>query len=144
VNDRIKLLAYRIFDPTKAPLQTKKPVDLTPEIATRAYELYQQRVRGKACRTRTDWKERRMPATIRRRMRRPRRCIHDGRCNNEANCQNLSRIEQKGKQTMNIDSNDFRVPSCKKVDLSKWPTIVKPYCRRKAMRPSFAINKARV
>src|SRR5271166_6166427 len=34
VNDRIKLLAYRIFDPPKAPLQMKKPVDLTPEIVT--------------------------------------------------------------------------------------------------------------
>ena len=32
---------------------------------------------------------------------------------------------------MNIDSNDFRVPSGKKVDLSKWPTIVKPYCKGK-------------
>jgi H+-transporting ATPase len=56
VNDRIKLLAYRIFDPTKAPLQTKKPVDLTPEIATRAYELYQQRVRGESLQDQ-DWLE---------------------------------------------------------------------------------------
>ena len=29
VNDRVKLLAYRIFDPTKAPLLTKKSLDLT-------------------------------------------------------------------------------------------------------------------
>ena len=29
VNDRAKLLAYRILDPTKAPLLAKKPVDLT-------------------------------------------------------------------------------------------------------------------
>ena len=43
VNDRVKLLAYRIFDPTKAPLLAKKPFDLTPQIATRAYELYEQR-----------------------------------------------------------------------------------------------------
>ena len=56
VNDRIKLLAYRIFDPTKAPLQTKKPVDLTPEIAARAYELYQQRVRGESLQDQ-DWLE---------------------------------------------------------------------------------------
>ena len=56
VNDRIKLLAYRIFDPTKAPLQTKKPVDLTPEIASRAYELYQQRVRGESLQDQ-DWLE---------------------------------------------------------------------------------------
>ncbi|MGA2112635.1 MAG: plasma-membrane proton-efflux P-type ATPase [Anaerolineales bacterium] len=29
VNDRVKLLAYRILDPTQAPLPAKKPVDLT-------------------------------------------------------------------------------------------------------------------
>jgi H+-transporting ATPase len=44
VNDRVKLLAYRIFDPTKAPLLAKKALDLNPQIATRAYELYQRRV----------------------------------------------------------------------------------------------------
>jgi H+-transporting ATPase len=56
VNDRVKLLAYRIFDPTKAPLLAKKPLDLTPQIATRAYELYEQRGRrdGQAGR---DWLE---------------------------------------------------------------------------------------
>ena len=55
VNDRVKLLAYRIFDPTKAPLLAKKAdmpqsrssaknsPDLRPQIATRAYELYEQR-----------------------------------------------------------------------------------------------------
>jgi H+-transporting ATPase len=42
VNDRVKLLAYRIFDPTKAPLLAKKPLDLTPRIAARAYELYER------------------------------------------------------------------------------------------------------
>jgi H+-transporting ATPase len=47
VNDRVKLLAYRIFD-TKAPLLAKGTIDLTPQIATRAYELYEQRVRGKS------------------------------------------------------------------------------------------------
>ena len=36
VNDRVKLLAYRVFDPTAAPLSTKQPVDLTPQIAKRA------------------------------------------------------------------------------------------------------------
>ncbi len=45
VNDRVKLLAYRIFDPTKAPLLAKKPLDLTPQIATRAYALYERRGR---------------------------------------------------------------------------------------------------
>jgi H+-transporting ATPase len=46
VNDRVKLLAYRIFDPTKAPLLAKKSPDLRPRIATRAYELYEQRGRA--------------------------------------------------------------------------------------------------
>jgi len=32
---------------------------------------------------------------------------------------------------MNIDSKDFRVPYGKKVDLSKWPTIVDPYSKSK-------------
>ena len=45
MNDRVKLLAYRVFDPTKAPLLAKQSVDLTPQIATRAYELYEQRGR---------------------------------------------------------------------------------------------------
>jgi H+-transporting ATPase len=30
LSDRVKLLAYRIFDPTKAPLLVKKPLGLTP------------------------------------------------------------------------------------------------------------------
>jgi H+-transporting ATPase len=38
VNDRVKLLVYRVFDPTKAPLLAKKSLDLRPRIATRAYE----------------------------------------------------------------------------------------------------------
>jgi H+-transporting ATPase len=38
LNDRIKLLAYRIFDPPKA----KTPKGATPDIAKRAYELYEQ------------------------------------------------------------------------------------------------------
>ncbi len=40
-NDRLKLLAYRVLDPVKI----KTPLDLTPQIATRAYELYEQRGR---------------------------------------------------------------------------------------------------
>jgi H+-transporting ATPase len=61
VNDRIKLLAYRIFDPVKAAPkpdakaeakpdakaeskpEAKTPSDLTPQIAKRAYELYEKR-----------------------------------------------------------------------------------------------------
>jgi H+-transporting ATPase len=52
VNDRVKLLAYRIFDPAKA----KTPSDLTPQIAKRAYELYvrQGRREGQAGQ---DWLE---------------------------------------------------------------------------------------
>jgi len=45
VNDRVKLLAYRVFDPTKALLLVKKPLDLTPQIAKRAYELYERQGR---------------------------------------------------------------------------------------------------
>ena len=50
VNDRVKLLAYRIFDPVKAEpkpeAKAETPSDLTPQIAKRAYELYEERVRG--------------------------------------------------------------------------------------------------
>ena len=56
VNDRVKLLAYRIFDPTKAPLLVRKPIDLTPQIAARAYELYQERVHGESQQDQ-DWRE---------------------------------------------------------------------------------------
>ncbi len=57
LSDRVKLLAYRVFDPTATPLLVKKPsLDLTPQIAARAYELYEQRGRrdGRANR---DWLE---------------------------------------------------------------------------------------
>jgi H+-transporting ATPase len=56
LNDRVKLLAYRIFDPVKAPSPAKNPVDLTPQIATRAYELYQKRGRGDG-KANQDWLE---------------------------------------------------------------------------------------
>ena len=56
LNDRVKLLAYRIFDPVKAPSSAENPVDLTPQIATRAYELYQQRGRGDG-KANQDWLE---------------------------------------------------------------------------------------
>ena len=45
VNDRVKLLAYRIFDPAKAKTAAKTAFDLTPQIAKRAYELYEQQGR---------------------------------------------------------------------------------------------------
>jgi H+-transporting ATPase len=52
VNDRVKLLAYRIFDPVK----TKAPSDLKQQISKRAYEIYEQRGRkdGQAVQ---DWKQ---------------------------------------------------------------------------------------
>ncbi|MGB7131851.1 MAG: DUF2934 domain-containing protein [Candidatus Sulfotelmatobacter sp.] len=100
VNDRVKLLAYKIFDPIKADLKSetktdpqpevkadskreekaeakpevkteaepeaeaeaepkpevKAPSDLTPQIAKRAYELYEQRAR-KDGRADQDWKK---------------------------------------------------------------------------------------
>jgi H+-transporting ATPase len=49
IHDRVKLLAYRIFDPSKPSLLGKNPpVDRTQQIAARAYELYQQRVHGES------------------------------------------------------------------------------------------------
>jgi len=56
LSDRVKLLAYRVFDPTVAPLLGREPVDVTPQIATRAYELYEQRGRkdGQAVQ---DWEQ---------------------------------------------------------------------------------------
>jgi len=48
VSDRVKLFAYRVFDPTTAPLLGRKPVeeaipvDVNAQIARRAYELYEQ------------------------------------------------------------------------------------------------------
>ncbi|MGA7884599.1 MAG: HAD-IC family P-type ATPase, partial [Acidobacteriaceae bacterium] len=57
VTDRVKLLGYRILDPTKEPLLAKKPpVDRTPQIAARAYDLYQQRVQGESQQNQ-DWLE---------------------------------------------------------------------------------------
>ncbi len=56
VNDRVKLLAYRIFDPTKPALLAKTAGDLRPEIAARAFALYEKRGRrdGHAD---DDWRE---------------------------------------------------------------------------------------
>ncbi len=36
LNDRVKLLASRVFDPTVAPLSARKPLDLTQRVAARA------------------------------------------------------------------------------------------------------------
>jgi len=43
LNDRIKLLAYRILDPPKAAMVSKEPQDPRPEIEKRAYEIYEER-----------------------------------------------------------------------------------------------------
>jgi H+-transporting ATPase len=56
VNDRVKMLAYRIFGPAKAAPLSRKPVDRTSEIAARAYKLYQQRVHGESQQDQ-DWLE---------------------------------------------------------------------------------------
>jgi len=56
INDRVKLLAYRIFDPAKPALLTRKPADRTAKIVARAHELYQQRVHGKSQQDQ-DWLE---------------------------------------------------------------------------------------
>ncbi|MFZ0758639.1 MAG: plasma-membrane proton-efflux P-type ATPase [Candidatus Sulfotelmatobacter sp.] len=45
LNDRVKLLAYRIFDPVKAPSSAQGLVDVTSQIAGRSHEPYQQRGR---------------------------------------------------------------------------------------------------
>jgi H+-transporting ATPase len=42
VTDRVKLIGYRIFDPTAAPLLATEADDTTAEIARRAYELYER------------------------------------------------------------------------------------------------------
>ncbi len=56
INDRVKLLAYRIFDPAKPALLSRMPADRTSEIAARAYVLYQQRVHGESQQDQ-DWLE---------------------------------------------------------------------------------------
>jgi H+-transporting ATPase len=66
VNDRVKLLAYKIFDPVKAEPkpdakaeskpEAKTLSDLTPQIAKRAYELYEERA-GNDGTAVQDWKK---------------------------------------------------------------------------------------
>jgi H+-transporting ATPase len=45
VSDRVKLFAYRVFDPTDVPLLTRKSANINTQIAKRAYELYERRGR---------------------------------------------------------------------------------------------------
>jgi H+-transporting ATPase len=55
VSDRVKLFAYRVFDPTDAPLLQRKAADATTEqISRRAYELYERRGRRDG-RASQDW-----------------------------------------------------------------------------------------
>ncbi len=54
--DRLKLVAYRILDPSALPLLAKKQEGFNSEIANKAYELYQQRVRGESQQDQ-DWLE---------------------------------------------------------------------------------------
>ena len=68
VNDRVKLLAYWVLDHTKAgatpearaqnkpAAKVPTPSDMTPQIAARAHELYQQRVHGES-QADQDWQE---------------------------------------------------------------------------------------
>jgi len=54
VSDRVKLFAYRVFDPTDVPLLERKKGDEIAQITKRAYQLYERRGRrdGQADR---DW-----------------------------------------------------------------------------------------
>jgi H+-transporting ATPase len=56
INDRVKLLAYRIFDRPNVAVTPTAFDDLVPEIAARAYELYQDRVKGQSQQDQ-DWLE---------------------------------------------------------------------------------------
>ena len=51
-------MAYRFFDPVKNERkpETKTPSDLTPQIAKRAYELYEQRGRQDG-HAKEDWEQ---------------------------------------------------------------------------------------
>ena len=108
VNDRVKLLAYRILDPTKPSLLEKKSAGQKPDIAKRAYEIYEERGHhdGQADQ---DWLEAESRDTERR----------GGTCDARAGGQ------------MKINTEDFRVAPGKKVKLDEWPTIIKPYCKSK-------------
>ena len=56
INDRVKLLAYRIFDPIKKAIPQTATANETQQIATRAYEIYQERVHGESQQDQ-DWLE---------------------------------------------------------------------------------------
>jgi H+-transporting ATPase len=58
INDRVKLVAYRIFDPIKKPSveASRTLVDETQAISARAFEIYQRRVHGESLQDQ-DWLE---------------------------------------------------------------------------------------
>ena len=55
----------------------------------------------------------------------------------------IDRREYSGhgrKGEMKIHSKDFRVRSGKKLDLKKWPTMVKPFCKTKELYQTLLEN----
>ena len=87
---------------------------LAPKIATCTYELYQQRARGDG-RTGQNGLE----AELEKRRDQP------------AGERSRNELHNTRRETVTIDSKDYRVPPDKKVDLSKWPTIVELYAKSK-------------
>ena len=113
VNDRVKLLAYRIFDPTKAPLLAKKS-------SGRSDNRRSPHGPMKSTRSEATTMARQIKTGLRRRSR-PRRMRS-----------RPSRFSGHRRWLkMKINSKDFRVRPGKKVKLSEWPTIVKPFCKSK-------------
>jgi hypothetical protein len=47
VNDRVKLFAYRVFDPMAEPLLCRAPADVKAQVARRAYLQAEQEIRKK-------------------------------------------------------------------------------------------------
>ena len=94
----------------------KKPVDVTPQIAKRAYELYEQRGRqdGRAVQ---DWEQ-------------AEREIRKDEPHKVRQTRTTRRALPKGTK-MKINSKDFRVRPGEKVKLREWPTTVKPFCKSK-------------
>jgi H+-transporting ATPase len=45
LNDRVKLLAYRVLDRKQRAPSAEAPLDLAPQVATRAYEIYERQGR---------------------------------------------------------------------------------------------------
>ena len=105
VNDRVKLLAYRIFDPTAAPLLVKNPGDMTAQISRRAYELYERHGRRDGGSIQ-DW-------------------LQAEREIREISAQmSVSAARTTGRMMMKIHTKRFRVHEGDEVNLKKWPTKI--------------------